>query len=58
MIKYLIHFVSFQLILPVLGGFLYPELGTDPNIIFPTIEVYVCARFADEQPAKKGNIFM
>lgn len=38
-------------------GFLKPELGTTPGKVFPVIQVYVCMRLADEQPAKKGNIF-
>lgn len=39
-------------------GFLKPNLGSLDDITFPTIEVYVCMRFADTQPASKGNLFL
>ena len=38
-------------------GFLKPALGTTPRETFPSIKVYVCMRFANIQPASKGNIF-
>lgn len=37
-------------------GFMYPRLGSQPLEEYPTIEVYVCMRFANIQPAAKGNI--
>jgi len=39
-------------------GFLKPDLGSLDDVIFPVIEVYVCARFATTQPAAKGNVFV
>lgn len=39
-------------------GFLYPDLGLLPDVIYPIIQVYVCMRFADVQPAIKGNMFV
>lgn len=39
-------------------GFLKPRLGSLDDVIYPTIEVYVCMRFADTQPASKGNLFL
>lgn len=38
-------------------GFLKPDLGSQDKI-YPIIRVYVCMRFAREQPAKKGNLFL
>lgn len=39
-------------------GFLKPELGSLAGETFPIIRVYVCMRFANIQPAAKGNIFV
>ncbi|CAB9527105.1 Secreted [Seminavis robusta] len=39
-------------------GFLKPELGSLFDVYYPTIEVYICMRFADVQPAAKGNLFL
>lgn len=39
-------------------GFLYPNLGLLTDVIYPIIEVYVCMRFANVQPAIKGNMFV
>ncbi|CAB9525991.1 Secreted [Seminavis robusta] len=38
-------------------GFLKAPLGSLPDVIYPTVEVYVCMRFAENQPAPKGNLF-
>jgi hypothetical protein len=39
-------------------GFLYPKLGTTSKTNFPNVTVYVCMRFADIQPARKGHLFV
>jgi len=39
-------------------GFMYPDLGSTPGINYPRVKVYVCMRFAENQPAPKGNIFL
>jgi hypothetical protein len=39
-------------------GFLSSKLGTTPKTNFPSVKVYVCMRFADIQPAKKGHLFI
>ena len=39
-------------------GFLFPDLGLLPNVSYPFIKVYVCMRFANVQPAAKGNMFV
>lgn len=39
-------------------GYLYPDLGLLPHVTYPRITVYVCVRFADIQPAAKGNMFV
>lgn len=45
-------------------GFLKPDLGSltlgglPSDITYPVIRVYVCMRFADTQPASKGNLFV
>lgn len=39
-------------------GFLYPDLGLLHDVTYPTIQVYVCVRFANVQPAVKGNMFV
>ena len=39
-------------------GFLKPRLGSLDDVNYPRIRVYVCMRFADTQPAAKGNIFI
>ncbi|CAB9510457.1 Secreted [Seminavis robusta] len=38
-------------------GFLKAPLGSLPDVTYPKVEVYVCMRFAENQPAPKGNIF-
>lgn len=39
-------------------GFLYPDLGLLDYVTYPIISVYVCMRFANIQPAAKGNMFV
>ena len=39
-------------------GFLKPHLGSLDDINYPRIRVYVCVRFANIQPASKGNLFV
>lgn len=39
-------------------GFMYPPLGSQPNEVYPAVEVYVCMKFATTQPASKGNLFV
>lgn len=39
-------------------GFLFPDLGLLPNVTYPIIKVFVCMRFANIQPAAKGNMFV
>ncbi|CAB9527917.1 Secreted [Seminavis robusta] len=38
-------------------GFLKAPLGSLSDVTYPTVEVYVCMRFAVNQPAPKGNLF-
>ncbi|KAL3913121.1 MAG: hypothetical protein SGILL_006615, partial [Bacillariaceae sp.] len=37
-------------------GFLHAPLGSLPNVIYPVVDVYVCVKFAVNQPAPKGNM--
>jgi len=39
-------------------GFLHAPLGAQEDRVYPTVEVYICMRFADIQPAPKGNLFV
>ena len=39
-------------------GFLKPSLGTEPGVTYPKIKVYVCVKFATNQPAPNGNLFV
>jgi hypothetical protein len=39
-------------------GFLKPNLGSLDDVVYPTIRVYFCMRFADTQPAAKGNMMI
>jgi hypothetical protein len=37
-------------------GFLYTPLGAEPGVNYPIIKVYICVKFATNQPAPSGNI--
>jgi len=37
-------------------GFLHTTLGAEPGVNYPIIKVYICMKFATNQPAPKGNI--
>jgi hypothetical protein len=37
-------------------GFLHPTLGAEPGVNYPVIKVYICMKFATNQPAPSGNI--
>ena len=39
-------------------GFLKANLGSLEDINYPIVRVYVCMRFANVQPASKGNLFV
>jgi len=39
-------------------GFLKRELGTEPDVNYPKIKIYICIKFAAKQPAPKGNLFV
>lgn len=37
-------------------GFLKAPLGEAEGVVYPMVKVYTCVRFADNQPAPKGNV--
>ena len=37
-------------------GFLHADLGLLPNVTYPKVKVYVCIKFAKNQPAPRGNL--
>jgi hypothetical protein len=39
-------------------GFLHTNLGAEPGVNYPIIKVYICVKFAINQPAPSGNIVM
>jgi len=37
-------------------GFLHTTLGAEPGVNYPIIRVYICMKFAMNQPAPSGSI--